>query len=393
MDVIDMDSVADIVFQLKWNSQHAAHNECYAARGVNLWRDWLPDNVRQSLIGKRSWEYAAVGFSPGELFGSDGGYLKIARKQFSRDPKAGRFYPKGSLNDLPGVFPQNMQPVRCVGINNGHMEVDIAHPLSLHPLSLSMTVGQVSAKESERGGSSVDWVGLLTEGPGMQARWQGTPTDFFSDTPFVRKDERTDERFYDNPRLVHHLDETARDMVADLYKRFVKDDVHVLDLMSSWGSHLPKGVNPGRVSGLGMNRTELEHNPRLTDIQVHDLNAAPVLPYGNDSFDVAICSVSVEYLTQPLEVFADVGRVLKPGGTFVVTFSNRWFPPKVVRIWEQIHEFERVGLVMEYFLRSDAFNNLGTYSMRGLPRPRNDKYASELAQSDPVYAVWGTKLQ
>jgi SAM-dependent methyltransferase len=182
-------------------------------------------------------------------------------------------------------------------------------------------------------------------------------------------------------------------MVADLYRRFVKDGVHVLDLMSSWGSHLPKGVNPGRVSGLGMNRTELEHNPRLTDIQVHDLNAAPVLPYENESFDVAICSVSVEYLTQPLDVFADVGRVLKPGGTFVVTFSNRWFPPKVVRIWEQIHEFERVGLVMEYFLRSDAFNDLGTYSMRGLPRPRNDKYASELAQSDPVYAVWGTKLQ
>jgi SAM-dependent methyltransferase len=86
-----------------------------------------------------------------------------------------------------------------------------------------------------------------------------------------------------------------------------------------------------------------------------------------------------------------VARVLKPGGTFVVTFSNRWFPPKVVRIWEQIHEFERVGLVMEYFLKSGAFDNLGTYSMRGLPRPRNDKYAGELALSDPVYAVWGTK--
>ena len=139
MDVIDMDSVADIVFQLKWNSQHAAHNECYAARGINLWRDWLPDNVRRSLIGKRSWEHAAVSFSAGELFGSDGGHLKIDRKQFSRNPKAGRFYPKGCLSDLPGVFPQNMQPIRCVGVNNGHMDVDIAHPLALQPLSLSMT--------------------------------------------------------------------------------------------------------------------------------------------------------------------------------------------------------------------------------------------------------------
>ena len=393
MDVIDMDSVADIVFQLKWNSQHAAHNECYAARGVNLWRDWLPNNVRQSLIGKRAWEYTAVDFSPGELFGSDGGHLKVDRRQFSRNPRAGRFYPKGCLNDLPGVFPQNMQPIRCVGVNNGHMDVDIAHPLALQPLSLAMTIGQVSAKESERGGSSVDWVGLLTEGPGMQARLQGTPTDFFSDNPFVRRDEQADGRFYDKPRLVHHLDETAREMVADLYNRFVKDGMHVLDLMSSWVTHLPEAATPGRLSGLGMNRTELEHNPRLTDVQVHDLNDDPALPYENESFDVAICNVSVEYLTQPLEVFAEVGRVLKPGGTFVVTFSNRWFPPKVIHIWEPIHEFERVGLVMEYFLRSGAFNNLGTFSMRGLPRPRNDKYARELALSDPVYATWGTKLQ
>ncbi|WP_319407151.1 methyltransferase domain-containing protein [uncultured Desulfosarcina sp.] len=391
MDVIDLNSVADIVFQLKWDSKHAAHNECYAARGVNLWRDWLPDTVRQSLIGKRPFEQAAVGFSPGELFGNDGGQLTIDRRQFSRDPKAGRFYPKGCLSDLPGVFPQNMQPFRCVGVNNGHMVVNIAHPLSDHPLSLSMTVGQVSAKESERGGSSVDWVGLLTEGPGMQARWQGKPTDFFSDMPFARRDEQPDNRFYGNPRLVHHLDETARYMVADLYKRFVKDGMKVLDLMSSWVSHLPEGVEPAGVSGLGMNRTELEQNPRLTDVHVHDLNVSPVLPYDNESFDIAICSVSVEYLTRPFEVFADVGRVLKPGGTFVVTFTNRWFPPKVVRIWEQIHEFERVGLVMEYFLKSGSFDNLGTYSMRGLPRPRKDKYAGDLALSDPVYAVWGTK--
>ena len=391
MQAIDLNSIADIVFQLKWNSRHAAHNECYAARGVNLWRDWLPENVRQSVMGKQSWEQTGVGFSPGELFGNNDGPLKLDRRQFAMEPRTGRFYPKGRLSGLPGVFPQNIQPFRCVGVNNGHMDVDIAHPLALYPLALSITVGQVSGKEIERGGSSVDWVGLLTEGPGMQARWKGKPTDFFSGHPFARRDEQTDAHFYGNPRLVHHLDETAREMVADIYKRFVKDGMQVLDLMSSWISHLPINVDPVEVSGLGMNRTELEQNPRLTDIQVHDLNVDSVLPYGNQTFDVAICTVSVEYLTHPLEVFAEVARVLKPGGTFAVTFSNRWFPPKVVRIWEQIHEFERVGLILEYFLRSGAFDNLGTYSMRGLPRPRNDKYAGDLLLSDPVCAVWGQK--
>ena len=383
MDAIDLNSVVDIVFQLKWASQHASHNECYAARGVNLWRDWLPENVRQAVMGKRAWEQASASFAPGELFGSNGGPLKIDRRQFSMAPRTGRFYPKGRLSGLVGVFPQNMQPFRCVEINNGYLDVDMAHPLALHPLTLSMTVGQLSLKESERGGSSIDWVSLLTEGPGMQTRWQDTPTDFFSDEPFARRDERVDNRFYGNPRLVHHLDETARDMVADVYKRFVKEGTQVLDLMSSWESHLPQTVRPAGVNGLGMNRTELEQNPCLTGIQVHDLNAAPVLPYENESFDVAICSVSVEYLTRPLDVFKEVGRVLKPDGTLVVTFSNRWFSPKVVRIWEQIHEFERVGLVMEYFMRSGSFDNLGTYSMRGLPRPRDDKYARELPLSDP----------
>ena len=182
METIDMDSVADIVFQLKWKSEHADHRECYAARGINLWRDWLPDNVRASLMGKQAWEQVSVEFAPGELFGNNGGPLKIDRKRFSMDPQSGRFYPKGRLSGLPGVFPQNMQPFRCVGINNGHMQVDMAHPLAEYPLHLSMTAGQISDKESERGGSSIDWVGLLTEGPGMQARCQGGCPRIFSAT-------------------------------------------------------------------------------------------------------------------------------------------------------------------------------------------------------------------
>ncbi|MGD8701912.1 MAG: methyltransferase domain-containing protein, partial [Desulfosarcina sp.] len=384
-------SIVDIVFQLRWSSQHADHNECYAARGVNLWRDWLPDNVRQAVLGKRAWEKTAVTFDPGELFGGDGGPIMIDSNRFAAHPRTGRFYPKGRLHGLPGVFPQNMQPFRCVGINNGHMEVDMAHPLAAHPLSLTMTIGEISAKSDERGGTSVDWVGLLTDGPGMQARWQDAPTDFFSDDPFYRRDRQPDSQFYESPRLVHHIDQTARDMVSDIYRRFVKEGMQVLDLMSSWVSHLPRNVSPARVSGLGLNRTELEQNPILSDIQVQDLNENPRLPYKAATFDVAICTVSVEYLTDPLEVFEDVARVLKPGGIFVVTFSNRWFPPKVVRVWEHIHEFERIGLVAEYFLRSGAFGEMGTYSMRGLPRPRADKYAGELPFSDPVYAVWGRK--
>jgi SAM-dependent methyltransferase len=124
---------------------------------------------------------------------------------------------------------------------------------------------------------------------------------------------------------------------------------------------------------------------------VHDLNLDPRLPLPDEAYDAAICTVSVEYLTRPAEVFAQVRRVLRPGGRFVVTFSNRWFPPKVVKVWQYVHEFERVGLVLEHFLRDGGFTNLETRSMRGLPRSLDDKYADRMAQSDPVYAVWGER--
>jgi SAM-dependent methyltransferase len=165
--------------------------------------------------------------------------------------------------------------------------------------------------------------------------------------------------------------------------------MRVLDLMSSWKSHLPQGLRLEQVSGLGLNEKELAKNYDLTDWVVHDLNKNPILPYEAESYDAAVCTVSVEYLIDPETVFKEIGRILRPGGIFIVTFSNRWFPEKVIHIWKELHDFERMGLVMEYFRRSQMFKDLETYSIRGLPRPENDKYFPDLMESDPIYAVWG----
>jgi SAM-dependent methyltransferase len=166
----------------------------------------------------------------------------------------------------------------------------------------------------------------------------------------------------------------------------------VLDLMASWESHLPAEHGLGEICGLGMNAEELAANPLFAGHRVHDLNLNPDLPYEDASFDAVICSLSVEYLVKPFEVFAEVARVLRAGGRFIVTFSNRWFPPKAIRAWDGMHEFERPGLVLEYFLRDGHFDALETWSMRGLPRPADDKYADRFGVSDPVYAVWGSRL-
>lgn len=191
---------------------------------------------------------------------------------------------------------------------------------------------------------------------------------------------------------MQHIDETAIEMIRSTYGRFLKDGMRVLDLMSSWTSHLPENINFDRLVGLGLNERELKKNGRLSESIVQDLNLNSALPLETNSFDAVVCTVSIEYLIDPLAVFAEISRVLRPDGYFIVTFSNRWFPTKAIRIWRQLHEFERMGMVLEYFLRSGAFKALQTYSIRGLPRPHDDKYYPDLWYSDPVYAVWGQKV-
>jgi SAM-dependent methyltransferase len=225
----------------------------------------------------------------------------------------------------------------------------------------------------------------------MQARWENNETDYFYDESFYRQDINPDSEFYRNPRFTQHIDVIAIEMVRNTYDRFLDDGMRVLDLMSSWQSHLPHKTKLDQSIGLGLNEKELRRNPQLHDHVVHDLNEKPALPFESDHFDVVTCTVSIEYLIYPLEVFDEIARVLKPAGTFAITFSNRWFPTKAIKIWKDIHEFERMGLVLEYFIRSGKFKDLQTYSIRGLPRPREDKYYPDLRFSDPVYAVWGRK--
>ena len=394
-------SVVDLIFHLQWKSTSAMHTDAYQASKVNVWRDTLPQKLLDALLNKELGERLQL-----PLKGEDGveafenqNLLQIKGTQFDRrfnpnqivEPRLGRFYPRGMLRGVAGIFRANIQPFRCVRLSNGHLTVDLNHPLAGKDLTLSVVIGKVGLKRTELGGTSIDWFEKLTSGPGMQARWQDLQTDYFSDGAFERDDEHPDNRFYQNPRLVHHIDETAREMVCNTYGRFLADGMHVLDLMSSWQSHIPARLHLSRLVGLGLNRNELEKNSQLSESMVHDLNADDMLPFDSNSFDAIINTASVEYLTDPLAIFREVNRILRPEGYFIVTFSNRWFPTKAIKIWRELHEFERMGLVLEYFLRAGGFKDLQTYSIRGLPRPHDDKYFPELKFSDPVYAVWGRK--
>jgi SAM-dependent methyltransferase len=214
----------------------------------------------------------------------------------------------------------------------------------------------------------------------------------FPDDAFSRLDEGDDAAFYGNDRFVGHLDSTALATVTDLVERLLTEGRPViLDLMASWDSHLPKSLERATVVGLGLNGNELERNEAMSEYVVHDLNADPVLPFSDDRFDAVLCTVSVDYLTRPVEVFREAARVLKPGGLFLVVFSNRYFPPKVVKIWREASDDERMQLVKEYFRLCDAFHEPRDFVSTGKPRPPDDRYAASGLPSDPVYAVYADR--
>ena len=377
------------------------HTERYLVRALNFWRDILPPELTQSLTGRQSGEKLSFRFREGQACPryDPGMEFDIEDWQFDRrvingqalQPRFGRFYPKGLLKALPQVFSDNTEPFRYIMRKPDRPGADFNHPLALAEIELDALVRDVRKKAGELGGTCTEWLQVVTEGPGMQARWKGAETDFFSDTPFGRAENTKDALFYNTPRLTTHTDDQATRHIEDIYGSILSPDSRVLDLMSSWRSHIAEALGLSALIGLGMNREELEDNPQLTRNVVHDLNERPRLPFGNSEFDAVVCTVSVEYMTQPFEVFAEVLRILSPGGTFVVTFSNRWFPPKVVRVWTELHEFERMGLVIEYFLRTGGYTDLETCSIRGWPRPVDDRYYPGVRTSDPVYAVWGRK--
>ena len=195
---------------------------------------------------------------------------------------------------------------------------------------------------------------------------------------FRRADETADEAFYAQPRFVTHLDNGAIAAVTQLYREYFPADGAVLDLMSSWISHLPPEVRYRRVAGLGLNPAELAANARLTDRVVQNLNRDGRLPFAEAEFDAAGLCVSIDYLVDPVAVLRDTARVLRPGAPLVVTFSNRCFPTKAVAVWHALDDARRGELVATFFRAAGSGLWTPAEVLDRSPAP---------GRSDPLYAV------
>mmetsp|Transcript_32495 Transcript_32495/g.66596 ORF Transcript_32495/g.66596 Transcript_32495/m.66596 type:complete len:361 (+) Transcript_32495:67-1149(+) len=244
--------------------------------------------------------------------------------------------------------------------------------------------------------------GILLPSPGeiessIPTSWDenDNPFDSFSKESFSRLDSSPDTFFYSDPRFVEHVDEQAvESMTKYISNRLLLPGDSVLDLCSSWTSHISRSrleeLKLKRVAGLGMNAKELEANNALTEWAVKDLNEDKnvKLPYDNESFDVVMCQLSVDYLIHPLEVMREASRVLKSGGKIAIIFSNRLFLSKAVGLWTGSDDIEHaytVGCYLHYC--NGGFKDIKAKDLS----TRKQKGNERVIVGDPLYVVTAVK--
>lgn len=201
----------------------------------------------------------------------------------------------------------------------------------------------------------------------------------------TKLDETDDREFYSVPRFVTHVDENFIQQLTDLYRERLKPDTRIFDMMSSWVSHLPDEMKFAHVEGHGLNAEELTRNPRLDHYFVQNLNDNQLLPLPDQSFDAVLNTVSVQYLQRPEAVFAEIYRVLKPGGIAIVSFSNRMFYQKAIQAWRDGSEDDRVELVKRYFKAIPGFSEPEVVMRQG--NVPSFLQMLGIGGTDPFYAV------
>jgi len=203
----------------------------------------------------------------------------------------------------------------------------------------------------------------------------------FTAEDLSRADELDDVDFYDEPRLCTHIDDGAISSLKKYYGEVFPSysDARILDICASHISHYPEQKCWSHVSITGMNEFELRNNPQADDYTVRNLNTVPELPFETASFDIVTCTVSFDYLNKPLEVMKEVGRVLKPGGSVILSTSNRCFPTKAVKIWLNTNDMEHVLIYGSYIHFSALFEP---------PESRDGTPAvARMGFGDPMYII------
>ncbi|WP_319543575.1 hypothetical protein [uncultured Pseudodesulfovibrio sp.] len=346
--------IGTLEFTVRWESNGILHEEWFLGRKFNPVNDVFPRGMREALEGKQAGESVTLSYEPRMCIPRhrkslvqtiDIGRMRPKTVQGNPIiPRKGRFYPQGHINGLLDVYPDTLTPFRLIELEEDTFTADRNHPLAQIPVAITATIQYMEERETGTYGSLSHWREILCDwGPGMQTMYDDNPTDFFHSAFFDRKD--SGEALFAPPAV----DATAKKNLEKAYSRFIKPNMRVLDF--SMGTERPQG-----------------------------------------KFDAAVCSFSVEYMHRPVDIIRYVSHFLEAGAPIIIGFSNTFDESNVIQGWTELHEFERMGLVLEYLRFTNLDNEAGTLSFRNDWRQEDDPlFQKTKGISDPIYIVYGHK--
>ena len=196
-------------------------------------------------------------------------------------------------------------------------------------------------------------------------------------------DVSDDKIFYQQPRYVNHLSVSFRERLTKLYSKYLCNHHTILDLMSSWVSHLPANTNYKKIIGHGMNESELNSNKRLDSYWVQDLNKTQNMPIEDSTIDIGLIVAGWQYLQYPEKVSAELSRIIKRDSFLLISFTNRAFWTKSPNIWINSSEEGRIEYVNSVLTENgwsvDKIFNEKTYD--------NKLFGFYSSESDPFFSV------
>ncbi|MDD3311517.1 hypothetical protein [Pseudodesulfovibrio sp.] len=348
------DTIGALEFSVTWEKNGARHEERFIGRRFNPVNDIFPRGMREALEGKTAGESVTLTYEPRLCIPRfrESKVLRLPmdrlRKKTIRAepivPRVGRFYPQGHIDGLLDVYPDTLTPFRLTELAADGFTADLNHPLALIPVTFEARIQYLEKRDVGTYGSITHWREATCDwGPGMQARHEGRPTDFFLPGFFDRQCAD------DAPPAPPAPDARARENIAALRARFLQPGIRVLDV-------------------------------------------SPCGPVPSGDFEAAAAVQVLEYAAEPDALLRTVADRLPSGAPVAVFFTDRWDPAQVIHGWTDLHAFERMGLVLEYLHRAGLDRDARTVSIRNDWRDRDDpRFLETRGVSDPVFAVCGRK--
>jgi SAM-dependent methyltransferase len=402
--VIDPDSVISAWVAIKWQGDDCQYTDWRYFPTIELARDLMPAEILTQLTGKTKGEQIQHEFDAGALVPVHQQEMHqiMAKECFQPPvhapkgpgPLLGRFYPQDYFHNAPAICRGSNQPCRVTNVKENRITVDCNHPLAKKKLKMIFDIESIRKNGLEREQRCVDIVTQLCDmGPGMQDIAGNDETEFFCTHSFDRKDTKDDGIYFQSARLTPYWDTNASAQVSHFYRNHINPGSTILDLMA--GVHSPlleAGIDGIDVTAAGLNAEELDNNKSCKCRIVLDVNRISALPFNDAAFDVVLIHAAIEYVTKPRLLFAEINRILKPAGRIIVSFSNRNEADKVIRIWAELSEFERSGLVLAYLRAGTQLEHFQSFTSRGRYRTKEEALTDQLLYSDPVFIVMGHKI-